>query len=569
MCGNRKRIIASICIAVLLCSVALGLGLYFGLRKQGAVVTNGEECAAIGRNILERKGSAVEAAIAAMFCEGVVCSQSMGLGGGFYMTIYERNARKVSVLNARDWAPLAAERNMFNMDHSLSEKGGLAVAVPGELMGYWEAYQRYKSGNVEWRDLVQPSIDLCTEGYPVSAYLQKLLEKSQGDLRTSSLRNIFINNVTRRVWKVGDKIKRPQLAKTLEMIRDNNATVLYNGKLTAQFVNDIRRIGGIISEEDLKQYRVRWEEPVTAKLKNGITMYSVLPPGSGIILGLILNILDNFVYNDDKTKQSQRIVEAFKHAYGRKTRIGDPGFVFIEKFIEDLQREKYAYDIRRKIKDNWTSQDPLYYGAVGAFRTDHGTAHISVLAPNGDAVSVTSSINFFFGAREQSITTGIILNNGMRDFSIPGIIKPSNFPPLPNNYIEPKKRALSSMVPSIFLDEEGDVKLVVGAAGAMKITTATALVAMNVLWFNMTLHEAIAAPRLHHQLFHNASDMTLEYENNFPKDIIEGLQAIGHKTLEETYVNATVTGILKVKGGLEAMFDFRRGGKAETFYTWP
>ncbi|GFG33537.1 hypothetical protein Cfor_03444 [Coptotermes formosanus] len=575
--GIRRRILVVFGAIIVVCAAALAVGLYFGLRPDDETTTSLDPPdptsplppsdselgiywnAAVATNgdILMKNGSAVEAAIAALFCEGVVCLQSMGLGGGFLMTIYKRDTGEVQTLNAREVAPKAATETMFNGNSTLSTVGGLSVAVPGELMGYWEAYEKYKSGNVEWRELVQPTIDLCREGIIVTPYLARLLEQKEEDIKRSvTLSEILINNDTKSVWKEGDKYKRLKLAETLELIRDFGASVLYNGTLTESFVKDIQDLGGIITEEDMNEYQVRWTAPVTAHLANNITMYSVPPPGSGVILALILNILNGMVPHENNVTTYQRITEAFKYGFGKRTQLGDPDFVDISKLLTQLTSKDYAEAVRKNISDYVTWQDPKHYGAEVMVPDDHGTAQISVLAPNGDAVSVTSTINIYFGAMVQSTSTGIILNDEMDDFSAPNITSYYDIPPSPNNYIEPKKRPLSSMVPSIFIDGNGDVQLVTGAAGGTKITTATALVAMHVLWFNRNIKEAIDAPRFHHQLF----PMHLQYEYGVLQQIIHGLQEIGHDTERLETAGSTVTGIARKGGRIYASMDFRRGG---------
>lgn len=528
-----------------------------GIYWNAAVATNGYPCAIIGRDILMKNGSAVEAAIATLFCEGVVCVQSMGLGGGFLMTVYKRDTGEVRTLNAREVAPKAANETMFNGNSTLSTVGGLSVAVPGELMGYWEAYKEYKSGNVEWGELVQPTIDLCREGITVTPYLANILKENEEDIKKSAtLSEILVNSETNSVWKAGDKYKRLKLAKTLELIRDSGASVLYNGSLTESFVKDIKDLGGIITEEDMNEYQVTWAAPVTANLINNVTMYSVPPPGSGVLLALILNILNGIVPHENNITTYQRITEAFKYGFGKRTQLGDPEFVDINELLKQLTSKDYAEAIRRNISDYITWQDPQHYGAEVIMPEDHGTAHISVLAPNGDAVSATSTINLYFGAKIRSVSTGIILNDEMDDFSAPNISNYYNIPPSPNNYIEPKKRPLSSMVPSIFVDGNGDVELVTGAAGGTKITTSTALVAMQNLWFNKNIKEAIDAPRFHHQLF----PMRLQYEYGVLQQIIQGLQKIGHETERLISAGSAVTGIARKGGKIYANTDFRRGG---------
>ncbi|XP_044272828.1 glutathione hydrolase 1 proenzyme-like isoform X2 [Tribolium madens] len=493
---------------------------------KGAVVTNGHACAHIGASILTKGGTAVEAAIAALFCEGVSMPQSMGLGGGFLMTIYASGT--AYSLNARETAPSAATKDMFNGSSALSTKGGLAVAVPGELKGYWEAYQKF-GGKVKWGDLVQPTIDLCENGILVTEYLEKLyatqLEKFKLD---PLMAETFIDPKTNLTYRKGQVVKRPQLAKTLKQVKVFGADALYNGILTKKFVEDIRNKGGIITEEDMHNYEVEWQEPIRVKMPNNKTLYTAPLPGSGVILSFIMNLLKDFLDNLQPFSVTnwQRIIESFKFGYGKRTELGDSNFVDVRNLVSNLTSPDYAAKIRGKIRDNTTSQDPTYYGGKTVQPDDHGTAHICVLGPNGDAVSVTSTINLYFGAGFMSPSTGIILNDEMDDFSSPNMNNSFNVPPSEANYIVPNKRPLSSMVPSIIVGDEG-VELVIGAAGGTKITTSVAQITVKNLWFGTPIGQAVQEKRIHHQLY----PMEVEFENAFnnDRDLVRALHKIGHE----------------------------------------
>lgn len=219
------------------------------------VVANGIECSEIGANILRKNGSAVDAAIATLFCDGVTCPQSTGLGGGFFMTIYSKEKGTIETLDAREIAPLAATEDMFVGRPEAAKTGGLSIAVPGELKGYFEAHKKY--GKLPWKEIVNPIIELCERGHKVSSYLSKVLKNRKDKiLEESSLREIFINPKTNNTWREGDVMKRPKLAKTLSKIAEEGADALYSkdGSLLHPFVRDIQNFGGIITEEDFLKY---------------------------------------------------------------------------------------------------------------------------------------------------------------------------------------------------------------------------------------------------------------------------------------------------------------------------
>ncbi|XP_050301524.1 glutathione hydrolase 1 proenzyme-like isoform X2 [Anthonomus grandis grandis] len=549
--------------------VTLVLVWVFVLNRQdkktitGAVVTNGHGCSDIGKSILEKGGSAADAAIAALFCEGVSMPQSMGLGGGFLLTIYEKSTGIVKSLNARETAPAASNETMFAGNASLSQKGGLSVAVPGELKGYWYLHQEY--GYLPWKDLVQPTIDLCNNGIYVTAFLAKTFLGRLSLLHADPvLSEIFIDPNTGSTYLEGQFIKRPRLAKTLEIIANDGVDALYNknGSLINKFVKDIQDKGGIITAEDLINYEPEWQEPIKADLSGNQVLYTSPLPSSGPVLAFILNILDGFLdlTNLYNSGTFQRIVESFKFAYGLRTRLGDEHFVDISELIHNLTSKEFAQEIRRLIKDDSTQQNASYYFAETSGFDDHGTAHISVLAPNGDAVAVTSTINQVFGAGFASDSTGIILNDEMDDFSSPNITSYFDIPPSPNNYIMPGKRPVSSMVPTIILKDK-DVVLVTGAAGGTKITTVVASIIVKHIMYNVTLSEATIEKRLHHQLF----PMMIEYEEGFQLDYPElygNLTQIGHESkLTPTSDGFSAVTVISAKNDdIEASFDNRRGG---------
>ncbi|XP_071446688.1 scoloptoxin SSD14 isoform X2 [Hetaerina americana] len=533
-----------------------------GTFAKAAVVTNGGPCAAIGKNILQRNGSAVDAAIAALFCEGVTCLQSMGLGGGFLMTIYDKKSNEAYVLDARETAPAAADKNMYHGNESLSEIGGLSMAVPGELRGYWEAYKKF--GRLPWKDLVMPTVELCRKGSPVNAYIAKILRSKEKIIHEiPSMREILINPATNHTWEDGDFIKRLTLAKTLEVIAEEGGDALYNGSLAKQFVDDIQSYGGIITMEDMANYNANWDTPIKAHLTKGnLTLYAGPPPGSGVLVAFGMNILDNLLPAKNEVTSYQRIIETFKYMYGRRTELGDPAYTDISELVKNLTSREYAMAIRNLLSDDETSQDAQHYGAVTSQPEDHGTAHICVLSPDGDAVSVTSTINLILGGMRRSRSTGIILNDEMDDFSAPNITNAYGIPPSPANFIHPGKRPLSSMCPAIFVDNaSGNVRLVIGAAGGSKITTATTLASIYNLWYNKTIKEAIDASRIHHQLF----PMKLQYEYGVLKPTIEGLKSIGHEVLRLSSAGSSVTGIAYDGKNVTANADYRRLGVVAGF----
>lgn len=277
-------------------------------------------------DILLQNGSVADATIATLFCEGVSCAQCMGIGGGFLLTIYTKSTGIVETLNAREKAPAASHQDMFLNETQIS--GVKSIAIPGELKGYWSLHQRY--GKLPWATLIKPTIDLCRTGHIVSDYMASALAKRESIiLETLSLREIFINPDTNRVWKVGDKIKRLALADTLEIIASEGVNALYgNGTIAQRLIVELQKLGGIITYDDLMDYDVIWSKSVVSKMSDKSIFHSVPLPGSGSIVAFILNTLNGFLTNNiDEMVNYQRFVEVLKYGFAKRTNFGDPNFV--------------------------------------------------------------------------------------------------------------------------------------------------------------------------------------------------------------------------------------------------
>lgn len=449
------------------------------LFKKAAVANDAAHCSKIGADILRKNGSAVDAAIATQLCDGVYNAYSTGIGGGFFMVVYSSATGEIKIIDAREEAPGGATRDMFHHNPDLSQKGGLAVAVPGELKGYEKAHTLY--GNLPWSELFQPTVSLCRNGYRVTNALAKKLRKKEDEIRQQpSMAEIYINPETGEVYREGDIMKRPKLANTLERIGRSKAksSLFYQGDLGKDFVEDVQGYGGILTTDDLCNYQVKVHDPVAVEIGDDV-LYSVPPPGSGAVLGLALNILRGFGMNPDSITDAEsrglayhRVMEAYKFAYAQRFLLGDPDFVAnVSEVVKNMTSERFADELREKITDDST-HDPDYYGGIFASRGNTGTAHTCVMKLNGDAVAITSTINTIFGAMRRSQSTGIILNNEMDDFSAPNMTNYFDLPPAPANFIEPGKRPQSSMSPSIILDKEKNVKMVLGASGGSYIPTA-------------------------------------------------------------------------------------------------
>ncbi|XP_034946498.1 glutathione hydrolase 1 proenzyme-like isoform X2 [Chelonus insularis] len=532
-------------------------------RGGGAICADDNRCAEIGKSILERNGSVVDAAIATAICNGLGNMQNMGIGGGFFMTIYNKATGKAYNLNARDRAPLAAHTNMYkNKNGKASINGPLSIAVPGEMAGYWEAHQKF--GKLPWVELFNDTIKLCRNGYSLHQIQYDDLFRTHSTKTDPTLRFRFFNESTQKFKPPGSLIKLGNLCDTLQIIANKGANELYNGSLGHMLINDLRKLGSILTINDIQNYTAKWQNTLETRFSDGSILYTSNFPSSGGLLIFILNVLNEFNFTRESFSENNitintyhKIIETFKFAFALRSKMGDSDYVNMTEIAGNLTSKHYAKLIMTQIDDSKTWNDPKHYHGETHVLEDHGTSHISVISPSGDAVSLTSSLNTYFGSGIVSESTGILLNSAMDDFVIPSIV---NYYGLSSsdkeNLIQPGKRPLSSMAPSLLVDSDGNIKVVIGAAGGTKIITSIAYVIARILWIKDTVKEAVDAPRIHHQLL----PMKLEYQYGIMKPIIEGLQKLGHITSRYRGRGSVVCALIQVNGTIYANADYRRAG---------
>ncbi|KAI6191150.1 hypothetical protein M3Y97_00196700 [Aphelenchoides bicaudatus] len=550
-----------------------------GKFKNAAITCDHGICNEIGRNILIKGGNAADAALASLFCLGITNPQSSGIGGGFQMTVYNRTTEKCVVVDARETAPSAAHRDMFGNEEFASKYGWRAIATPGEIAGYWLAYEQFGSGRISWREIIQPSIDLARNGVPISEYLGYVLNVKEKHFRTLPTMQGWINNKTDKVYQFGDLIKRLELADTLEKIANSPDPIqlFYHGEIADIIVKEIQENGGIITKEDLANYKPKvYETPLLNKRFYGnLTMCGPPPPSSFAIAQNIIAVMTSKFSNHtdpgnpidgvyDDTYFYHALIEAEKFAYAPKN--SNPTFL---KFRGDIDFVPEAFELAKNMTSSeYTelivdrlldyAQPSEYYGNHKIEqKEDHGTSHVSVLDAEGNGVSATSTVNRWFGAVVQSPALGIVWNDELDDFSTPGMNNGFGFAPSEVNFIQPNKRPMSSMSPLIMYDEETkNIKMVMGASGGSKIISAVAKPIIRVLCFNETIKQAIDAPTLHNQY---TPDIT-QYEESVPKQLIEDLEKkFGQKFKPTTGFEGIVQGIVVGDDGfIYANGDYRR-----------
>ncbi|KAK4417256.1 Glutathione hydrolase 1 [Sesamum alatum] len=475
------------------------------VARNGVVATDHGQCSTIGRDVLRKGGHAVDAAVAAAFCLGVISPASSGIGGGAFMLVRSADG-KTEAYDMRETAPALASENMYAGNAALKANGVLSVAVPGELAGLHYAWKKY--GRIPWKRLVRPAARLARNGFKISPYLHMQMTKTESGIKSDEgLRNIFTSNGT--LLQPGDVCYNEQLAKTLRTISRLGVRAFYKGPIGVRLVEDVKRAGGILTLEDLQNYRVKVREPVSVDFME-VEIFSMPPPSSGgAAMSLMLNILAQYKDLSDipDSLMTHREIEALKNAFAVRMNLGDPDYVDIKNVVKDMLSKDFAAGLRKSIFDNRTF-NASHYGGRWNQIDDHGTSHISIVDRERNAVSMTTTINGYFGSKFLSPRTGILLNNEMDDFSMPTNTSENVPPPAPANFIHPGKRPLSSMTPAIVL-KGAELKAVVGASGGSLIIAGTTEVLLNHLARGMDPLSSVLAPRTYHQLIPNV----VRYEN--------------------------------------------------------
>ncbi|KAI9288040.1 gamma-glutamyltranspeptidase [Umbelopsis sp. AD052] len=527
--------------------------------KNGAVAVEAEQCSNVGIDILKKGGNAVDSAIASALCIGVIDSFATGIGGGGFMLIRSPNGT-YDFIDFRETAPGAAHKDMFVKDPSKAQVGGLSVGVPGEIRGFQLAHERH--GKLPWGELFAPAIDMSRNGFNTTRLLaQRLQSAKEWIMQDATFSAVFAPNG--QLALEGQLIKRPSLADTLEIIAKEGPDAFYEGLIAASIVNTTVSNGGILTMDDMKNYQAIARPPISTYY-HGRKIVTGGTPTSGHVLISALNILERFNLRlqGEIGLNVHRLVEALKYGFAFRTELGDPDYVDNADRLEEIISKDWASLARANISDDHT-HEPTFYNPKFDNSEAHGTMHLSVVDENDGAVALTSTVNLLFGARIMDPVTGIILNDEMDDFSIPGIPNAFGLQPSVYNYVYPGKRSLSSCVPTI-IERDSKFEMAVGASGGSMIITATLGVILDVVDYGKNIFDAIVAPRLHHQLMPN----TAIVEDGFSKQYIDALQSRGHdvfvlpKSMKITAVQAVMR---SPDGTVYGASDIRKYGQAAVY----
>ena len=497
---------------VLLLAGTLFLPVFSQEYKHGMVVSAHPEASKVGVEVLKQGGNAIDAAVAVQFALAVVYPNAGNIGGGGFL-VYRSSAGGLATLDYRETAPARASRDMFLDENKqpsadLSINGALAAGTPGTVAGMAEAHRKY--GKLSWKKLLQPAIDLALNGFCITERQAAELNRNQKDfIKYNSTGIAFVKAAA---WKVGDLLKQPELANTLALIRDKGRAGFYEGQTARLLVAEMKRGNGIISASDLKNYRAIWREPLTAAYKNYRIIAMPPPSSGGVALINLLKAIEPYPvsrwgFQQDSTVQLQ--VEAERRVYAdRATHLGDPDYYRV--LLKQLLDNNYIKERMRSVRfDKATPSSEVKAGNVSGKESEQ-TTHFSIVDKDGNAVSVTTTLNGSYGCKVVVAKAGFLLNDEMDDFSI----KPGS----PNQYglvggsanaIEPGKRMLSSMTPTI-LEKDGKLFLVVGSPGGSTIITSVFQTILNVIEFGMNIQQAVAAPRFHHQWLPDEVDVEAE-----------------------------------------------------------
>ncbi|AIG30477.1 gamma-glutamyltranspeptidase [Flavobacterium psychrophilum] len=536
-----------------------------GLVTQKAMIVSArEEASKIGIEIIKKGGNAFDAMIATELALAVAYPNAGNIGGGGFM-VYRKANGDIGSLDYREKAPLKASKNMYldkkgNIIDGKSTQTAFAVGIPGTIAGIFEVHKKF--GSLPISEIINPVIALAEKGVIVTQKQENsLAEYREVIIKANGKKTLFARN-----FKQNDTIKYPALAATLKRIAKNGKDEFYKGKTAQKFVNYIQKKGGIITMEDMSKYEAKWRTPITFNYHD-LKIISMPPPSSGgICLAQIMKMIEPYPiakFGHNTIQTIQIITEAERRAYAdRNYYLGDPDF--ITNPINQLSDSDYLKNRMSNFSlEKATLSSDIAQGKIN-FNESTETTHYSIVDSFGNAVSATTTLNDNYGSKLYCKELGFFLNNQMDDFSIKagtpnlyGLIGGKA------NSIAPQKRMLSSMTPTI-VEKDNKLFMVVGTPGGSTIITSVLQTILNVSQFNLTMQEAVNAPRFHHQW---VPDVVTFEPNGFPKDTLDALKQKGYLINEK---NNPIIGkvdaiLIQPNGNIEGGADKRGDDKAVGF----
>lgn len=537
--------------------------------KEAMVSVQEAVAAEVGLQVLKDGGNAVDAGVAVALALAVTLPRAGNLGGGGFMMVHDAESGETKAIDYREMAPASATRNMYldadgNADSRLSRFSGLAVGVPGTVAGMQLALETY--GTMTLAQAAAPAIKLAEDGITVTADLADSLKALEKRLKTWPASAAIFYKPDGSFYEPGDLFKQPDLAATLKKIATEGTNGFYTGEVAEAISASVEEAGGSMTVEDLANYKAVIREPVSGTYR-GHEIVSMPPPSSGgTHIIQILNVMEGYpigFLGHNSSDTIHLMAEAMKRAYAdRSEYLGDPDFADVP--VAALTSKDYAAKIRDGISLNRaTPSDTIKPGKLAPYESDQ-TTHFSIVDQYGNSVSNTYTLNFSYGSGMTAAGTGVLLNNEMDDFSAkPGVPNAYGLIGGDANAVEPGKRPLSSMSPTIVL-KDGKPFLVTGSPGGSRIITTTLQVISNMIDHKMNVAEATNAARIHHQWL--PDEIRVE-DGGLSRDTVAALEAKGHTIAVKSVMGSTQSiHVDAEKGLLLGASDPRRTGSATVGY---
>ncbi|KAH7960336.1 hypothetical protein HPB49_018733 [Dermacentor silvarum] len=518
-----------------------------------AVVCDAPHCADVVKDIFDKDGAIGDAAVAALLCMAVTAPHLTGIGGGLMAVFYDKSTRKVQALDALGVSPASVTPDMFSTNASALKLGANAPIVPGALAGLKALHT--KVGKLPWKDLFQPAIRLAKEGFTIGSHLAAALANNENVVNVSpALRKRFSNSVSGSLLRSGDTLVQTQLAELLTKLAEKGPEYLYEKELADEIERDITNAGGSLKKSDLSGYQPVWQDALSSKIGGEQHIHSAPIPGAGVVLAVavhkinvaVMSLEDISTKNSDPTMSPARIhhfVEALKFALAKRPELGD------DKSVKDRQTNIVA-EVLGFAAQNYDKKRPLAspqdYGIKYAPYEDLGGAQLTIVAPTGDAMSVTSGLNGIFGSGFES-ASGLLLNNYMDAFAKPG--KQFNLDPSPANQLGPGKRPMTSMVPSVITKSAAPSELVGAFGGSGGLPAISAVAQLITCARKYALPRCVWNDTRVQPTFRSTTPNLVFAEpktNHF--DPASLLRKLGDSVMEKTIMSAA-TGIIVTKGG--------------------